>query len=288
MEENINVQGVEAQESTEPATTATEPVNPTENASEAPSTTENATENASEPTAEGKTEEDSRFANVRRKAEEDAKAKYGAEIQKLNERIRTICAGYTNPDTGKPIETVEDYLVAYEAQQRNARNEELRSKGIDPKIIEEMVSQTPDVQQAKAIIQQSRQEQAQRQLEADVKAISEVDSSIKTVQDLVKHPSYQQVYNLVTQNGLSVFDAYKLANYDSLSAKSTAAAKQAAINQVNGKNHLEATGSGLSTNDEAVDVPASLMSAYKQGYPDLSEAEIKAKYNEFLKKTGGK
>ena len=288
MEEN-NVQGVEAQESTAPAeTTATEPVNPTETATEAPSTTENTTESTTEPTAESKTEEDSRFANVRRKAEEDAKAKYGAEIQRLNDRFRTMCVGYKNPDTGKPIETVEEYLVAYEAQQRNARNEELRAKGVDPKMIEDMVNQNPVVQQANAMILQNRQAEAQRKMEEDIKAISEIDQSIKTVQDLAKHASYQKVYDLVTKNGLSLVDAYKLANYSTLSAKNTAAAKQAAINQINGKNHLEATGNGRATNDEMADLPASLAATWKSMDPGLTEAEIKVKYNEFLKNTGGK
>ncbi len=288
MEEN-NVQGVEAQESTAPAeTTATEHVNPTETATEAPSTTENATESTTEPTAESKTEEDSRFANVRRKAEEEARLKYSAETQRLNDRIRAMCAGVTNPNTGKPIETMADYIDALEAQRANARNEELRAKGVDPKMIEDMVNSNPLVQQANAVIQQNMQAEAQRQMEADVKAISEVDPSIKTVQDLVKHPSYQKVYDLVSKNGLSIADAYFLANRSELSAKNNAAAKQAAINQVKGKSHMEATGSGHATNDEMADVPASLMAMYKQGYPDLSEAEIKAKYNEFLKKTGGK
>jgi hypothetical protein len=83
-------------------------------------------------------------------------------------------------------------------------------------------------------------------------------------------------------------DAYKLANYSTLSAKNTAAAKQAAINQINGKNHLEATSNGRATNDEMADVPASLAATWKSMNPGLTEAEIKVKYNEFLKNTGGK
>lgn len=288
MEENGIVQGAEVQEVTEPATTTTEPVNPTEGATE----TNQPEESTSEPTAdgqkEGKTEEDSRFASVRRKAEEDAKAKYGAEIQKWNEAFKNEFGSFSNPKTGKPIEGVADYFEALRAQNELAREQELRSKGIDPRMIEEMVNNNPIVQKANEVIQQNQQTEAQRQLEADLKAVSEMDPSIKTLEDLAKHPSYPRVYDFVAKNGLSVADAYYLANRSELSAKSNAAAKQAAINQVKGKNHLEATKAGVANNDNLAEVPASLAATWKMMNPDLTESQIQVKYNEFLKNTGGK
>lgn len=282
------VTGAEVQEAAAPETTATEPVNPTSEGQTAESTVETAENTTEAPTADGKTEEDSRFASVRRKAEEEARAKYGAETQKYNERIRQMCAGKTHPDTGKPIETLEDYFDALEAQERNAMNEELRAKGIDPKLIEDMVNNSPVVRQANAVMQMNMQAEAQRQLEEDIKVLSKIDPSIKTVNDLTSHSSYQQVFDLVSKHGLSLVDAYKLANYETLAAKSNAAAKQAAINQAKGKNHMEATGSGHSSNDELAEVPASLEATWKNMNPGLTESEIRVKYNEFLKNTGGK
>lgn len=288
MEENLNVQGAEAQEVTEPATTTTEPVNPTEEANESVSTTENAPEGTSEPTADGKTEEDSRFASVRRKAEADAKARYEAENSRRNEKIKQMCAGKVNPVTGQTIETMDDYFEALAAQEKLAREQELRSKGVDPRMIEEMVNNNPIVRQAQTVMQQSQEAEAKRQLEADIKEIGEIDPSIKSEADLFVHPSYQKVYELVSKNGLSVVDAYKLANYQNLSAKNTAAAKQAAVNQAKAKNHLEATGNGMASNDSLVDVPASLAATWRAMNPGISDSEIKTKYNEFLKNTGGK
>ena len=288
MEENINVQGAEAQEATEPAeTTATEPVNPTEGADEANSTTENATEANSEPNAERNTEEDARFASVRRKAEADAKAKYEAQLAQANAEFKRLFGEYTNPLTGKPIESAADYIAAFEAQQRQQRDAELRAKGIDPKMIEDAINNSPIVRQAEAMNRQFMEAEAQRQLASDIKAIGEIDPTIKSEADLLNHPSYQKVFDLVSKNGLSLTDAYKLANYSELSAKQNAAVKQAAINQAKGKAHMEATGSGHSTDDNLVEVPASTLAIYREAYPGLSDSELKLKYNEFLKKTGG-
>ena len=276
------VVGAEVQEATEPVTTETEPVNPTaeaQNEGQNPTSEENP---AAEPTADGKTEEDSRFASVRRKAEADAKARYEAETSRLNDRVKQICGNYVNPETGRPVETIAEYFDALEAQQRRERDEELRSKGVDPKIIEDMVNNSPVVRQANAVMQQSLQAEAQRQLADDVKAVGEIDPSIKSVDDLMNHPSYAKVYDLVSKHGLSLPDAYKIANYSDLSAKNTAAVKQAAINQAKGKNHLEATGSGVAKTSELKEVPASTMTAYKQFYPNLTEEQIKVKYNELM------
>ena len=278
------VTGAEVQEVTEPATTETEPVNPTAEATEKTETaTETAPQAETEPKADGKTEEDARFASVRRKAEEDARAKYDAQTAQINAEFKRMFGAYKNPETGKPIESWQDYLAAMEAQNRQQREAELRDKGIDPNIINEMVNNSPVIRQANQVIQQNVQMEAQRRLESDLKAVSEIDPTIKTMQDLLNHPSYGSVYEYVSKNGLSLPDAYRLANYKELSAKNNAAVKQAVINQTKGKSHMEATGTGVADNDNLAEVPASTMAAYKQFYPNLTEQQLKVKYNEFLK-----
>ena len=277
------ITGAEVQEVTEPVTQEnTEPVNPTAEVTE--TAQEAAPQTETEPTAERNTEEDARFASVRRKAEADAKAKYEAQLAQANAEFKRLFGSYVNPETGKPIETAADYLAAFQAQQRQQRDAELRSKGIDPSIIEEAINNSPVVRHAEEMNRQFVQAEAQRQLESDLKEIRQIDPSIKSEADLINHPSYQKVYDLVSKNGLSVADAYKLANYSELSARKTAAVKQAAINQAKGKNHMETTGSGVASEDNLADVPASTMAEYKKFYPNLTEAQIKVKYNELFKK----
>jgi len=281
-----NVTGVEAQGVTEPATQENVTVNQTEDAQNAAQTGAESTENGNEvpegAKAGGKTEEDARFASVRRKAEEDARAKYEAQQQSIDSEFKRLFGNYKNPQTGKPIENVSDYLVAIQAQQKQAREEELRAKGVNPELIEEMINNSPIVKQAESMIQQNMQAEAARRYAEDLKALSEIDPSIKSEADLMAHPSYPQVYEFVSKNGLSLPDAYRLANYNSLSAKNNAAVRQAAINQAKGKNHLEATGAGMASGKDLQEVPASTLARMREFYPDLTDEQIKVKYNETL------
>ena len=288
MEENEIVQGAEVQEVTEPASTETQPVNQAEVSTEQNAEQVSGNEQTEAATADTKTEEDSRFANVRRKAEEDARVRYEAKERELNDRYKAMFAGLKNPATGKPIETADDYLIALQAQQRAEQEKQLRDNGVDPSIIEQMINNSPVVRQANEMIRQNQRAEAERKYAEDLKAVMEIDPTIKSEADLMAHPSYQTIYKLVSENNLSLPDAYKLANYSALSAKNNAAAKQAAINQVKGKNHMEATESGRTNNDELADVPASLAATWKSMNPGITESEIKVKYNELLKNQGGK
>lgn len=69
------------------------------------------------------------------------------------------------------------------------------------------------------------------------------DLNIKNGEDLDNLPNSQDITQLIRQ-GNSLVNAYKLANFDELINKQSAAAKQAAINQVNGKAHIKPNGQG--------------------------------------------
>lgn len=274
--ENI-LAGVEEQVVAEP-TTEEVTENPTvEETAEAPTNVEE----TAEPT-NVKTEEDSRFASVRRKAEEDARAKYEAETNTINNEFKRVFGGYTNPVTGKPIESWKDYIEAIEAQNRKAQEDSFKEKGIDPKALDEYIQNSPAMRQAQEILAQNQKAEAERQLNEDIKALSALDSDIKNVDDLIKHPSYEKVLQMVQNNGYSLVDAYKIANFDSLVNKQSAAAKQAAINQAKSKDHLEKTSGISDTGKDLVEIPASVLASWRQVYPDLTPQQLKEKYNAVL------
>ena len=266
--------GAEGQEVTEPA--GQEEV--TDNNTDEGTETGAVEEPESEPTG-GKTEEDSRFASVRRKAEEEARSKYEAQMQNVNSEVKRLFGNVKNPTTGAPIESFDDYIKAVEEQQRLVREQEMRSKGIDPKIIDEMIQASPVIRQANQIMQDSLKNEAAQKLAADLKAVSEIDPSIKSEADIVNLETYPQILDFVTNHGLSLPEAYKLANYDSISSKKAEAAKQAAVNQAKGKSHMEQSGNGASTSENEVDIPQSEISTWREYYPGLSDAELKKKYN---------
>lgn len=276
--QETNVAGVEAQESntSEPAIQEnTEPVNPT---AEAAGEEAEAEPNAGDES--GKTEEDARFASVRRKAEEKYKAEYAAKKAKVDAEFQRLFGGATNPLTGKPITSAEEYLAAYAEQRRRDDEEERKASGISPERFMEMVNNLPEVKRAKEAEERVRKVEEQKYLTESLSEIQKLDPSVKTMEDLEKHKSYSEVYDLVMNHGLDLTKAFKYANADELSARNVAAAKQAAINQAKGKDHLAATGAGVASDKNLVDVPASTMARLKAFYPTLSEAELKAKYND--------
>lgn len=228
-----------------------------------------------------RTEEDSRFASVRRKAEEEARAKYDSKSQAIDAEFKRLFGEYKNPVTGKNIEGYQDYLDAIEAQNKAEMNSKLESAGIDPKVIEQMINNSPAVRQANEVMKQNQLAEAERQIEADIKAICEIDPSIKGKDELFAHPSMGLVREYVNK-GLNLVEAYKLANYDSLASKKTEAVKQAAINQAKSKSHLEKSGASGSSGKEEVEIPSNEIETWRSYYPGLSDSELRKKYNKNL------
>ena len=221
----------------------------------------------------------------------EEREKIAAERTALDAEFKRLFGKAVNPLTNKPIESAVDYLKAWEEQQRRDDEEERKAAGISNERFSQMVQNLPEYKQAMAQLELLKKEKDQLQKAHEeeyfndaLKEIQKMDPSIKSREELEKHASYPEVYDLVMKHGLTLEKAFKYANIDALSAKESAAAKQAAINQAKGKNHMEATGTGVAVDDNLADVPASTMAEYKKFYPNLTEAQIKVKYNELFKK----
>ena len=92
--------------------------------------------------------------------------------------------------------------------------------------------------------------------------------------------TYPQFYELV-KRGNTLIDAYKLANFDTLTRSAAQATRQAAINSVQSKRHMSQTtarGAG------AVAVPGDVKEMYRALNPGATDAEIQAHYNRSHKK----
>ena len=224
-------------------------------------------------------EENARYAAIRRRAEEEAKRRYESEIGSLNQQITAMCQGITHPVTGQPITNVRDYVDALSIQQRQANEQELQEKGVDPSIIDRMIAANPTVMQAQQVIEHAQQTEAQATLERDVAEIGKIDPSIKSMADLASLPTYSQMVDFCMRNrGASIVDAYKVFNFDSRSQ----AARQQAINQMRGKDHLASQSTGVAQSDEYVEVPAEIMSRMK------SEGKTEKQIRELYKTVAGK
>ncbi len=211
--------------------------------------------------------------------------------------------GRTNPYTGKPVLTLADYEAyqrAYNADvaatRQREQEEAMRAAGMDPTaisaMIQEAVANDPAVLEAKAMAQAAKAREAEAQRQAavgwysdQIKAINTLDpaANIKDLDDLAGRDkaAFASMLDQV-RRGMSLVDAYKLANYDRLVQAQIAAAQQKARNQAAGKAHLAPLG-GKSGPAEDVTVPADVMRQYREMFPSMSDADIRKEYAACLK-----
>jgi hypothetical protein len=225
--------------------------------------TETVEENGNDEPQEQSAEENARYAAIRRRAEEDAKRKYEAEMEQKNKRIAAICQGLTHPVTGQPITNVDEYFDALQEQQRIQRERELEDKGIDPKIIDQAIQSSPIVMQANMYMEQVKEQQQLAQIQRDVEEISKLDPSIKNAEDLYNAPYTPALIKFCQDHGTTLTEAFKIINYDNHLVSRDNAARQQAINQMRGKDHLASQPNGVSTDNDDVEVPAEIMRSMK-------------------------
>lgn len=226
-------------------------------------------------------EENARYAAARRKAEQEFAERQKAQDLEFERRFK----GFENPITHQPIRSQKDYLEALDAQEKLQFEQSLASGNVDTdalnSYIEKQISNNPIVLQAQAVMEANQKAQAEAALNECVKEISRIDSSIKSLDDIVSAPNYDEILGYV-QKGMDLTSAYKVANFDRLMASTTAGAKQATINNMKGMQHLNQT-NGLNVgNDGEVDIPQSELGVWQKAFPDLSLKELKAKYNRVI------
>jgi len=240
--------------------------------------TETVEEDGNDEPQEQSAEENARYAAIRRRAEEDARRRYESEFNQMNNQIAAMCQGVTHPITGQPITNVRDYVDALSIQQRQAQEQELQEKGIDPGLIDRMIAQNPVVMQAQRVIEQTNVNNAAYALQNDIAELSKIDPNIKGPQDLANIPNMDAIVTLIANNGLSLVDAYKTVNFDNFMQHTNDAARQQAINQMRGKQHLASQPTGVATENDDVEVPADIMSRWK------SEGKTEKQVRELYKK----
>lgn len=149
------------------------------------------------------------------------------------------------------------------------------------KYLKYAIDNNPAIIEANNIINNQKKAEAERQLQADVAEISKLDPTIKDVNDLLAHPSYDRVYEKV-QNGMSILDAYKLENFEALTNRTSAAAVSHAVNNIENKSHM-GTISGNASKDVAI--PTEVLEMYKAFNPNMTEEQIR---NDYSSRFGGK
>ena len=235
-------------------------------------------------------EERARFAAARRKAEQERdaaieQARRDAQTQAQKQIDDAIAAlGLVNPYTKQPIKTKAEFDTYQQKRSEEKRNSMLQKSGMSREEFSRMVEELPEVRQAKAAKQQAdamlqrvRQDNAKARMDEQLKQITALDPSVRTVEDLAKAENYQEILDKV-KAGYSVLDAFKLANFDRLQQRTVTAAKQAAVNAAQGKAHLQQTqGRGAG----AASVPENVKAEYRMMMPGISDDEIQKHWNNY-------
>lgn len=226
-------------------------------------------------------EENARYAAIRRRAEEDARRRYESEMGQMNQQIAAMCQGVTHPLTGQPITNVHDYMDALRIQQRQANEQALTEKGIDPGMIDRMIAQNPVVMQAQQVIEQTKTLGAQQQLVNDLAEIQKYDPNIKDFGDLASLPNFPEMLARV-ERGETISDAYKVVNFNNFMQHTNEAARQQAINQMRGKSHLASPSTSVATDEDEVEVPKEIMASWKA--EGKTEKQIRSLYKSVASK----
>lgn len=238
-------------------------------------------------------EENSRYAAARRKAEAErdlavqkAKEEVRAEMKaQLEDSIKAL--GLVNPYTKQPIVDqagLDEYRQRFEVEKKAKF---AKKAGMNDKEFQAFVEDLPEVKEAKAKAKEAEDaqkavaaERAKAEIERQIGEIREMDPSIQSISDLTKMENYPRFYELV-KRGNTLTDAFWLVNREKLTASTSQQAKQAALNQVNSKSHLDRTttrGSG------AVQVPADVIAEYRAFNPDATDEEIRKHWAKYLTK----
>lgn len=266
-------QGAEEQEAAAPAVEETE--EPEQPQAEAPE-------------QEPKTDRDAQFAAARRKAEAErdaaiARAKEDAQKQ-VDEFFKN--SGLMNPYTGHPITTRAEYEAYRERFEADQKAKLMEKAGITQEEFQAFVQGLPEVRaarqakaEAEAAARQAREQEAKARVDEQLRQIQAIDPTVKELGDLAKLDTYPKLYDMV-KRGYSILDAYRLANYDTLTQRAAEASRKAAINSVQSKQHLKAT---ESRGGGAIPVPDSVLEEYRVLNPGATKEEIQKHYQSYMK-----
>lgn len=205
-----------------------------------------------------------------------ARRKSEAELKAVDAEFERRFGHLTNPKTGQPIRSQRDYLEALDAQEELRAKEQLKQQGVDPKVLDNLINNNPQIRQAQAVMAQQQQMLTINQINNDVAELSKMDPAIVSLESVPP-----DVLQMSMNRNMSLVDAYKIVNFGKVSSTQQAAIQQQAINQAKGKSHLNPV-NGVATPDDGVEIPQANLAMWKEMFPDKTAAELKKLYNKTL------
>ena len=208
----------------------------------------------------------------------DLLARIEAETQKrVDARIAREFEGITNPYTNQPIRTEADLTAYRSAFAAEEQRQQLEEMGVSKEVLDSYIQNHPAMQQAQQVIHQQEQQAANDFMAKEFEAMKKEfpDCGLESPQQLNETEAGRRALQMwANAPGVTLADAYAATHRKELSKKQSAAAKQAAMNEMNSKGHLRQTKGSNAKGD----VPEEIRREYKIYFPNATDAEIAEMY----------
>lgn len=208
----------------------------------------------------------------------DLLARIEAETQKrVDARIAREFEGILNPYTNQPIRTEADLTAYRSAFAAEEQRQQLEEMGVSKEVLDSYIQNHPAMQQAQQVIHQQEQQAANDFMAKEFEAMKKEfpDCGLESPQQLNETEAGRRALQMwANAPGITLADAYAATHRRELSKKQSAAAKQAAINEMNSKGHLRQTKGSNAKGD----VPAEIAAEYKKYFPNATHEKIAEMY----------
>lgn len=208
----------------------------------------------------------------------DLLARIEAETQKrVDARIAREFEGILNPYTNQPIRTEADLTAYRSAFAAEEQRQQLEEMGVSKEVLDSYIQNHPAMQQAQQVIHQQEQQAANDFMAKEFEAMKKEfpDCGLESPQQLNETEAGRRALQMwANAPGITLADAYAATHRKELSKKQSAAAKQAAMNEMNSKGHLRQTKGSNAKGD----VPAEIEEEYKKYFPNATHEKIAEMY----------
>ena len=208
----------------------------------------------------------------------DLLARIEAETQKrVDARIAREFEGILNPYTNQPIRTEADLTAYRSAFAAEEQRQQLEEMGVSKEVLDSYIQNHPAMQQAQQVIHLQEQQAANDFMAKEFEAMKKEfpDCGLESPQQLNETEAGRRALQMwANAPGITLADAYAATHRKELSKKQRAAAKQAAMNEMNSKGHLKQTKGSNAKGD----VPAEIEAEYKKYFPNATHEKIAEMY----------
>ena len=215
----------------------------------------------------------------------DLLARIEAETQKrVDASIARQFEGILNPYTNQPIRTEADLTAYRSAFAAEEQRQQLEEMGVSKEVLDSYIQNHPAMQQAQQVIHQQEQQAANDFMAKEFEAMKKEfpDCGLESPQQLNETEAGRRALQMwANAPGITLADAYAATHRRELSKKQSAAAKQAAMNEMNSKGHLRQTKGSNAKGD----VPEEIRREYKIYFPNATDAEIAEMYRKNCEST---